>query len=51
MTTASSHVPDEFGRFGPFGRRFVPETLMRALEIGPDQLIEGSYSDMLAGSD
>ena len=27
------------------------ETLMRALEIGPDQLIEGSYSDMLAGSD
>ena len=32
MTTASSHVPDEFGRFGPFGRRFVPETLMRALE-------------------
>lgn len=25
------------------------ETLMRALEIGPDQLIEGSYSDMVAG--
>ena len=32
MTSATSHVPDEFGRFGPFGRRFVPETLMRALE-------------------
>ena len=27
------------------------ETLMRALEIGPDQLIEGSYSDMLAASE
>ena len=29
---ATSRVPDESGRFGPFGRRFVPETLMRALE-------------------
>ncbi|MCA9113670.1 MAG: tryptophan synthase subunit beta, partial [Planctomycetaceae bacterium] len=29
---ASSHVPDATGRFGPFGRRFVPETLMPALE-------------------
>ena len=27
-----SHVPDEAGRFGEFGRRFVPETLMHALE-------------------
>lgn len=27
------------------------ETLMRALEIGSDQLIEGSYSDMIAMSD
>ena len=32
MTSASSHVPDDFGRFGEFGRRFVPETLMHALE-------------------
>jgi len=31
-TTASSHVPDAEGRFGEFGRRFVPETLMHALE-------------------
>ena len=30
--TASSHVPDAAGRFGEFGRRFVPETLMHALE-------------------
>jgi tryptophan synthase beta chain len=27
-----SQVPDAQGRFGEFGRRFVPETLMRALE-------------------
>lgn len=27
-----SNVPDENGRFGEFGRRFVPETLMHALE-------------------
>ena len=36
MTSASqkatSHVPDVSGRFGEFGRRFVPETLMHALE-------------------
>lgn len=30
--TATSQVPDEQGRFGEFGRRFVPETLMFALE-------------------
>jgi len=29
---ATSQVPDAQGRFGPFGRRFVPETLMHALE-------------------
>ncbi|MEX0718626.1 MAG: tryptophan synthase subunit beta [Planctomycetaceae bacterium] len=31
-TAASPHVPDASGRFGEFGRRFVPETLMPALE-------------------
>ncbi len=25
-------VPDEFGRFGPYGGKYVPETLMSALE-------------------
>jgi tryptophan synthase beta chain len=30
--SASSSVPDATGRFGEFGRRFVPETLMHALE-------------------
>ncbi len=29
---ASSHVPDAAGRFGSFGGRYVPETLMRALD-------------------
>jgi tryptophan synthase beta chain len=29
---ATSSVPDAAGRFGEFGRRFVPETLMHALE-------------------
>lgn len=29
---ATSQVPDISGRFGDFGRRFVPETLMHALE-------------------
>ncbi len=29
---ASKSVPDEQGRFGPYGRRFVPETLMYALD-------------------
>ena len=29
---ASTLVPDASGRFGEFGRRFVPETLMHALE-------------------
>ncbi len=32
MTTALKSVPDASGRFGEFGRRFVPETLMHALE-------------------
>ena len=29
---ATANVPDAGGRFGEYGRRFVPETLMRALE-------------------
>mgnify|MGYP002622186265 CR=1 FL=1 len=29
---ATTSVPDSQGRFGEFGRRFVPETLMQALE-------------------
>ncbi len=32
MPAATKNVPDAQGRFGAFGRRFVPETLMRALE-------------------
>ena len=29
---ATSHVPDAAGRFGDFGGRYVPETLIRALD-------------------
>jgi tryptophan synthase beta chain len=29
---ATSQVPDQLGRFGAFGGRYVPETLMRALD-------------------
>ena len=32
VSPATSQVPDQQGRFGDFGRRFVPETLMHALE-------------------
>ncbi|MFO1095813.1 MAG: tryptophan synthase subunit beta [Planctomycetaceae bacterium] len=35
--TATKQVPDADGRFGEFGRRFVPETLMRALEELTDE--------------
>src|SRR5690606_19452064 len=31
-TSPLSAVPDERGRFGQFGRRYVPETLMYALD-------------------
>ena len=31
MPAASTPVPDLQGRFGPYGGRFVPETLMHAL--------------------
>jgi tryptophan synthase beta chain len=31
-TTATTQVPDAAGRFGPFGGRYVPETLVRALD-------------------
>lgn len=34
---ATSQVPDAAGRFGEFGRRFVPETLMQALEQLTDE--------------
>ena len=31
MSNASPTVPDQHGRFGPYGGRYVPETLMAAL--------------------
>jgi tryptophan synthase beta chain len=38
--TATPHVPDTTGRFGRFGGRYVPETLMAALEQ-----LERAYAD------
>ena len=32
LGTASHNVPDAAGRFGPFGGRYVPETLTQALD-------------------
>ena len=32
MTTTQTPLPDRMGRFGDFGGRFVPETLMSAIE-------------------
>ena len=32
MANASPLVPDVRGRFGPYGGRYVPETLMHALD-------------------
>ena len=42
MTRALSTVPNTLGRFGPYGGRYVPETLMPALEqlelaLGPEE--------------
>src|SRR5260221_12190535 len=31
MSNTIQHVPDQHGRFGPYGGRYVPETLMHAL--------------------
>jgi len=52
---ASSHVPDAAGRFGDFGGRYVPETLMRALdelvvayeEAQRDPAFQNELSDLL----
>jgi len=43
-TPATADVPDAQGRFGEFGRRFVPETLMQALEQ-LEQEYESAISD------
>src|SRR4030042_1762842 len=32
VMSVTTHVPDDRGRFGPFGGRYIPETLMRALD-------------------
>ena len=37
-----TNLPDEHGRFGPFGGQFVPETLMAALR----ELVDEYTSDI-----
>src|SRR6266852_2171283 len=39
MPDVSSSVPDTQGRFGPYGGRFVPETLMHALRQLTDEYL------------
>lgn len=53
---ATRQVPDTAGRFGPFGGRYVPETLTRALEelqtayrqAGADPAFQQELDDLLA---
>ncbi len=45
MTTATTNVPDAAGRFGEFGRRFVPETLMQALEQLTDEYAKAQQDE------
>src|SRR5438445_2976437 len=39
MSTLAASVPDAQGRFGPYGGRFVPETLMHALRQLTDEYL------------
>ncbi len=45
MSTASLSVPDAQGRFGPFGGRYVPETLMHALRQLTEQYEQARDDD------
>jgi tryptophan synthase beta chain len=53
---ATTHVPDAAGRFGPFGGRYVPETLTRALDelsaeydkARRDEAFQAALDDLLA---
>ena len=40
MSSATQVVPDTKGRYGPYGGRYVPETLMAPLEE-----LERAYAD------
>ena len=54
--SASAQVPDPAGRFGPFGGRYVPETLTRALDeltaeyakAKDDPVFQAELDDLLA---
>lgn len=43
---SSAQRPDSFGRFGKFGGKYVPETLMHALEE-----LENAFNSLAADED
>jgi tryptophan synthase beta chain len=45
MATTSPAVPDQQGRFGPYGGRYVPETLMQALRQLTEQYQQASAEE------
>ena len=44
MSVTGSHRPDALGRFGSFGGRFVPETVMAALDE-LEEAVEAAFAD------
>ena len=50
MPDVVSSVPDAQGRFGPYGGRFVPESLMAALdELEQTRVVIGDENGLLLG--
>src|SRR5690349_985820 len=55
MTTETIQLPDSHGKFGEFGGRYVPETLMSVLieleeqynRIREDESFQAEFSDLL----
>jgi len=44
VATTQTNLPDERGRFGDFGGKFVPETVMAALTELEDPVAAGEHS-------
>jgi tryptophan synthase beta chain len=44
-TTTTASVPDEHGRFGPYGGRFVPETLMYPLQQLEEEYFRAQHDE------
>ncbi len=50
VTASHTHRPDERGRFGAFGGRFVPETLMAALDE-LESAVDDAFADRAFGDE